>query len=95
MILDFFFFIGSSILNLLALLFPNYTSLPFPTWFLPILEDIFGKIQIFILLPFVRVFADVILTWFLPLFFIYFAINTVIKYTSVIPFFNGVKNLKD
>lgn len=92
MILDFFINMLKVLISAVALVLPNYDTLPLPQWIYDNIALIFGWMKLLLELPIVRVLYDYFQILF-PIWLIFWGWNLWIKFISMIPGLSGAKNL--
>lgn len=66
MILDFFFQVIRWFIQILDFIAPDYDTFPLPSGFISAVSDLFGWMTTFMSIPIVRVFAEFIVVFVVP-----------------------------
>lgn len=93
MLSQIFFNIVESVTTYFSGILPAYEDFPFPDFFLPNLENIFGKMFIFSELPLIREVVP-FFWWAFGIWWVYYFWNTILDYLSLIPFLGKITVLK-
>jgi len=74
-------------------LLPSYETLPLPDWFYPNITQVFQTMRLILELPVIRVMYGYFII-ILPIWFILWKWNFIIKTISLIPFLGGLDKFK-